>query len=206
MKRYEAMFLFDNTNVHQWGEMEAECRRLFERIDANVLVCVKFDERKLAYEINGRKRGTYVLTYFEADPQRIDDLERDGRLSELILRLLVLRAEKLSEAELTKLQAHPADQPLQPTSGDGRRGDGPRGDGPRGDGPRGDGPRGRSDSRDSGSSSDGDKGERGGEKRPRENEEQEKKPAAPADAPADADKPADDATEKTEPASPAPEA
>ena len=153
MKRYEAMFLFDNTNVHQWAEMEAECRRLFERIGANVLVCVKFDERKLAYEIKGRKRGTYVLTYFDADPERIDDLERDGQLSELILRLLVLRVDKLNEEELAKLQAHPAEQPLQPTSGDGRRGDGP--------------PRGRSDSRSDSNDADGRDGDRFAERHER---------------------------------------
>ncbi len=126
MKRYEAMFLFDNATMHQWSEMEGEVKRLFERIEAKPLVCVKFDERKLAYEIRGRKRGTYVLTYFEADPQRIADLERDARLSEAILRVLVLRAEKLSEEKLAQLQAHPAEQPIQPSSSEGRRGDGDR--------------------------------------------------------------------------------
>lgn len=127
MRRYEGMFLFDNTAVHEWSEMEAEVKRLFERIEAEPLVCVKFDERRLAYDIKGRKRGTYVLTYFNADPQRIAAMERDAQLSELILRLLVLQAEKLSDARLAELKAHTPDQPLQPISSEGRRGDhGPR--------------------------------------------------------------------------------
>jgi small subunit ribosomal protein S6 len=124
LKRYEGMFLFDNTNVHQWSEMEAEVRRLCDRIGAELLVCVKFDERKLAYEIKGRKRGTYVLTYFDADPVRIADLERDASLSEVLLRTLVLRAEHVSPERLAELKALPPDQPLQPISGDGRRGEG----------------------------------------------------------------------------------
>jgi small subunit ribosomal protein S6 len=124
LKRYEGMFLFDNTTVHEWPEMEAEVRRLFERIQAEPLVCVKFDERKLAYEIKGCKRGTYVLTYFNADPQSIANLERDARLSELVLRTIVLCADKLSDERLAELQGHPADQPLQPISSDGRRGEG----------------------------------------------------------------------------------
>ena len=124
MKRYEGMFLFDNTAVHEWSDMEAEVRRLFERIGAEPLVCLKFDERKLAYEIKSRKRGTYVLTYFDADPERMPDLERDARLSEVILRALVLRADKLSEERLAELKAHAPDQPLQPMSSDGRRGEG----------------------------------------------------------------------------------
>jgi small subunit ribosomal protein S6 len=127
LKRYEGMFLFDNTTLHEWSEVEAEVRRLFERIAVEPLVCLKFDERKLAYEIKGRKRGTYVLTYFDADPQRIADLERDARLSELILRTMVIRADKLSEERLAQLKAHTPDQPLQPISSDGRsREGGPR--------------------------------------------------------------------------------
>ena len=123
MKRYEGMFLFDNAAVHEWSDMEAEVRRLFERIGAEPLVCVKFDERKLAYEIKGRKRGTYVLTYFDADPERITDLERDAQLSELLLRILVLRADKLTEERLAELKAHAPEQPLQPMSSEGRRGE-----------------------------------------------------------------------------------
>ena len=127
MRRYEGMFLFDNTNVHQWSEMEAEVHRLCNRIGANLHVCLKFDERKLAYDIKGRKRGTYVLTYFDADPLRIGELERDARLSEVLLRSLVLRADLISEERLAELKARPADQPLQPISSEGRRGDGFRG-------------------------------------------------------------------------------
>ena len=124
MKRYEGMFLFDNTALHEWSDVEAEVRRLFERIHTEPLACVKYDERKLAYEIKGRKRGTYVLTYFDADPQRITDLERDARLSELILRTIVLRTDKLSEERLAELKTRTPDQPLQPISSDGRRGEG----------------------------------------------------------------------------------
>jgi small subunit ribosomal protein S6 len=124
LKRYEGMFLFDSAALHQWSEMEAEVRRLCDRIQADLQVCVNFDERKLAYEIKGRRRGTYVLTYFDADPSRIGELERDVQLSEVILRVLVLRAEKITEARIAELKAHPAGQPLQPISSDGRRGDG----------------------------------------------------------------------------------
>jgi small subunit ribosomal protein S6 len=121
------MFLFDSGAARDWAEIEREVRRLCERIGANLLVCVKFDERRLAYEINRRKRGTYALTYFEADAERIADLERDARLSELILRLLVLRAEGLSEEKLKELQARSPEEALAPL-GDGRRYDDGPGD------------------------------------------------------------------------------
>ncbi len=123
MKRYEGMFLFDNAVSHDWPSIEAEIKRLMDRIGATLLVCLKFDERKLAYEIKGRKRGTYVLTYFDAPGEKIGELERDAQLSESVLRVLVLRAEGLSEERLAQLKAHQPDTPLQPISGDGRRHD-----------------------------------------------------------------------------------
>ncbi len=123
MRRYEALFLFDTTAARDWAAIEEEVRRLCGRIGAELLVCVKFDERKLAYEIDRRKRGTYVLAYLEAPPEKINEMERDIRLSELILRGLVLRAEKLTEERLAQLRAHPAETPLAPLGGDGRRHD-----------------------------------------------------------------------------------
>lgn len=120
MKRYEAMFLFNPQVVRDWEATDAEVKRLMQRIGAELLVCVKFDERKLAYEIEKCKRGVYVLTYFDAEPERITELERDVQLSEEVLRVLVLRAESLTEERLAELRAHPADQPLAPMSGEGR--------------------------------------------------------------------------------------
>jgi small subunit ribosomal protein S6 len=123
MRRYEGMFLFDTAASRDWAGFETEVRRLMDRIGANLLVCLKFDERKLAYEIQRRKRGTYVLTYFEALPSKIVDLERDAVLSESILRAVFLRAEGLTEEKLAAMRAHPLGTPWMPLSGDGRRGD-----------------------------------------------------------------------------------
>lgn len=123
MKRYEAMFLFDNAAAHEWPAVEKEVNRLTSRIGASLLACVKFDERKLAYEIRGRKRGTYVLTYMDAAPEKIGEFERDAQLSEAVLRVLVLRADDLSEERLTELRALPADKPLQPLATETRRDD-----------------------------------------------------------------------------------
>ena len=115
MKRYEAMFLFDTATTRDWAALDGEIRRLLERIGANLLVCVKYDERKLAYEIRRRKRGTYVLTYFEASPERINELERDTQLSELLLRTLILRTE-ITDDKLAELKVRNPEQALCPAS------------------------------------------------------------------------------------------
>jgi len=73
---------------------------IFERAKADVISCRKWDERRLAYPINKAKRGTYILSYFKALPEVISDLERDVRLNDTILRVIVLNAEKRTDAEI----------------------------------------------------------------------------------------------------------
>lgn len=94
MNQYEAMFLFDPTFGNSFEKCEAEIRRLMGRAEAELVFCAKWDERRLAYKIKGRKRGVYVLTSFKAASDKIVGLERDAKISEDILRLLVLRADE----------------------------------------------------------------------------------------------------------------
>jgi len=96
LNQYEAMFLFDPTFGGTFENCEAEIRRLMTRAEAEILLCKRWDERRLAYKIKGRKRGVYVLVFFKAPSDKITPLERDAQLSENILRLLVLRADGLT--------------------------------------------------------------------------------------------------------------
>jgi small subunit ribosomal protein S6 len=89
------MFLFDPTFADNYANVEKELERIMERAGAKMIVAGKWDERKLAYEIKKRRRGCYVLTYFEADPERIRGIERDCQLSESILRVMILSAENI---------------------------------------------------------------------------------------------------------------
>jgi small subunit ribosomal protein S6 len=100
MKTYECMFLVDagNPDFHAAGE---PARTVLDRCGAEVLAIKPWDERRLAYEIRGRRRGLYILAYFKASPDRIADLERDCQLDERILRLLVLRRDNLTEQQVS---------------------------------------------------------------------------------------------------------
>lgn len=100
MNLYEAMFLFDPTFGATFENCEAVVRRLMDRAEAEILFCRKWDERRLAYRIKGRKRGVYVLVLFKAPANRIKPLERDAQINEEILRLLILRAEGVTPEAL----------------------------------------------------------------------------------------------------------
>ena len=97
-RMYEGMFLVDSaTATSNWDEVEAELQRVFERADAEVLNLQKWDDRRLCYDIAGHKRGTYILTYFNVDPDRISGIERDVKLNEKLLRVMILRADRIPE-------------------------------------------------------------------------------------------------------------
>jgi len=108
LRKYEGMFLFDPVVTSDWEAIQAELNRMLERAGARVIACAKWDERRLAFEIRGRKRGIYALTYFEADPTRIADLERDVQLSEAALRCLILRVDHMTEEEMKEAASKPA--------------------------------------------------------------------------------------------------
>jgi small subunit ribosomal protein S6 len=99
------MFLFDPTFGTSFENCEKEIHRLMERAQAEVLLCRRWDERRLAFKIKGRKRGVYVLVYFQAPPDNIAPLERDVRLSESILRVLILSAEGMSREHMEGMAA-----------------------------------------------------------------------------------------------------
>lgn len=91
---YEAMFLVDSAQAaSDWDGTMGAIETVLKRADAEVVVLRKWSERRLAYDIGKVSRGTYLLCYFRAEPLRIIALEKDVRLSEMILRMLILSAE-----------------------------------------------------------------------------------------------------------------
>jgi len=96
---YEGMFLLDAGNPDFQAASEP-VRTILDRNGATTLAIKPWDERRLAYEIKGRRRGLYVLSFFEADPLRIAEIENDCRLDERVLRMLLLRREGLTQEQI----------------------------------------------------------------------------------------------------------
>ena len=54
----------------------------------------RWGRRKLAYEIDKQRDGYYVFMYADIDPQNLPELERNLKLSNTILRYLIVLEEK----------------------------------------------------------------------------------------------------------------
>jgi len=105
--QYEAMFLLGASTSAEPEKGIEICRGIIERHGGQIMVIKKWDERKLAYEISGQKRGTYVISYFTAPGAAVSAIERDVKLSEEVLRVLVLKADHLNLDEMKSVEPQP---------------------------------------------------------------------------------------------------
>jgi small subunit ribosomal protein S6 len=102
-KLYEGMFLVDSARAaSDWDGVNTAIRKVLERAEAEIVSMRKWDDRKLAYDIRGIERGTYILCYFRADGQKIQGIEKAVRLSEKIIRVLILNTEQMTKEDIEK--------------------------------------------------------------------------------------------------------
>lgn len=100
---YEALFLVDSAlAAAQWDHVMELIQKILDRSQARTISIRKWDERKLAYNMHGKSRGTYILAYFECLSTGVAQIERDVNLSEEILRVLVVRTDQMSQEEMDK--------------------------------------------------------------------------------------------------------
>src|SRR5215469_7344663 len=91
---YECMFLLDTNKVAgDVGTAAKQLHGILERNQAEILASRPWDERRLAYPIEGHKKGLYYLTYFRIEGKNVATLEHDFALNETILRALILKVD-----------------------------------------------------------------------------------------------------------------
>jgi small subunit ribosomal protein S6 len=100
---YEALFLVDTAMAAaDWDGTLKVIETVLSRGEAEIISMRKWDERKLAYDIDGKGRGTYILAYFRMDTSKVTVVERAIRLSEKIMRVMILRTDRMTQADMDK--------------------------------------------------------------------------------------------------------
>jgi small subunit ribosomal protein S6 len=94
MRDYELAFIIE-PNVDDEGVTGVvdKVSQFVGAIDGEVTSIDVWGRRKLAYPINKRYEGTYVLLQVKMPPTAIVDLERNLKLSEDIIRHLLIRVD-----------------------------------------------------------------------------------------------------------------
>lgn len=102
---YEAMFLIGQNVAADLTGVIQHINEILARGNAEVIAMRKWDERRLAYEIRGQKRGLYILVYFRAPGPDVAHIERDCNLSEKVLRAMILRADHMTTEQMQSADA-----------------------------------------------------------------------------------------------------
>ena len=108
MRDYEVLYIvradFDDDKV------QAAVKRvntLIERSGGAADRTNLWGKRKLAYEVKHQKEGAYVLQDFKLDPDRVPELEASLKITEEVLRHLIVR--KPEKAVATAVTPPPAE-------------------------------------------------------------------------------------------------
>ena len=96
---YEGLFLLPQAAGSDLSNAADLVKSLLEKVGAEIIAFSKWDERRLAYEIKGNKRGVFFLCYFKLAGDQMAALERHCLLSEDLLRFMLTRADQVN-AEL----------------------------------------------------------------------------------------------------------
>jgi small subunit ribosomal protein S6 len=100
---YEGLFLVDSAEAaSDWNGINEVITKILDRGQAEVVSMKKWDDRRLAYDMDGKNRGTFILIYFNTAPVNIAGIERDIRLSERIMRAMIIRGEKLTKEDMER--------------------------------------------------------------------------------------------------------
>jgi len=105
INKYEAMFVFPQSYASDLNGAMEHIREILAKGNANVTSLIKWDERRLAYDIKGNKRGVYMLARFTCEGTKVKELERDCRLSEKLLRALITRNDDLTDEQMANAEA-----------------------------------------------------------------------------------------------------
>ena len=94
MNRYETVFI-----INPYVE-EAGIKELIQKFSDLINNAGKVEEvqemgkRKLAYEIKKNSEGYYVVINFEAQPELIKELERIYRITDEVIKFIVVRKDE----------------------------------------------------------------------------------------------------------------
>lgn len=92
---YEGMFILDSGRFGANPDAAAEeVAKIIEKVGGKVVTHRPWQDSKLAYPINGHRKGLYYLAFFTADSLSVSDINRIVKLNDNVLRHLILSHEK----------------------------------------------------------------------------------------------------------------
>ena len=123
---YEGLFILDsNRYARNPAEVSGKVPKLIEGQDGEMLVSRLWEERRLAYQINGQRKGTYWLTYFRMEGEKLAELTKQTERSDNIMRHLFLKVDpRIVDALVAHATAEPGTAEAAPAETSEKSSDG----------------------------------------------------------------------------------
>lgn len=94
MNKYESVVIVNpNVEKDQLKDLEKMFTDMINK-DGKVEKVEELGKKKLAYKVRKNDEGIYVVFYFEANPTLIDELERNYRITDEIIKFIVIRVDE----------------------------------------------------------------------------------------------------------------
>lgn len=94
MRNYESLYIIHQDVVNdELDAMIEKFKGVLTAQNAEIHMLDNWGVKKLAYPIKKVERGSYIQTYFRAEPEVITEFERRLRLDENVLRFLTIKLE-----------------------------------------------------------------------------------------------------------------
>ena len=90
-KAYEIMYIVKPTNDELFEEVNEKFKTLIESNGGIVEKMDRWGKKRLAYEMDGFNDGLYVLITFNAEPACVKELDRVMKITDEILRHMIIR-------------------------------------------------------------------------------------------------------------------
>lgn len=116
MKKYETIFILDPDLEEDQAQSAIEkIRGIIAQFKGEILKDEDWGKRKLAYEIRKKPRGHYRLIEFTATPPLLNELERNFRVMDSVLKFQTIRLDERKSTP-SKTTPPPAEEPLEEES------------------------------------------------------------------------------------------
>lgn len=94
MRKYEVMFIVKPLDEEATNAVIAKFENLIKANGGNIEKIDRWGKKRLAYPVKDFTEGFYTLFYFDAEPKTIFELERVMKITDEILKHMVIKEDE----------------------------------------------------------------------------------------------------------------
>ncbi len=114
MKKYETIFILDaNLEEEQAQTTLEKVKGIITQTNGEILKVEDWGKRKLAYEVEKKDKGHYILIHFSGSPALLSELERNFRVMDAVIKFQTVR---LDERRAPTAESPVPEEPAEETT------------------------------------------------------------------------------------------